>query len=407
MSKAKYAYVGVVTLLLICCIVAMIVWKNSWLGRMKSYEMVAEFQSISGLLVNAVVKYRGYTIGRVKQIIPGQKKIDVVFFVNNNYKIPRGSIVKITFDGLVGERFMEIVPNVSATQFYANGDVIPGETSSGLADFIDVGTKNLEELRVIISTLATVFGNQDISVALKELVYSLQETAENMEKIVQEISGIKASKKIDRILNQTEHFLTTVNSSLSEDDYKRIHSILKNIEAFSIGLKEITEDGKIKESVISTLDETRSTFQTSRTLLETVTKIRLITSLSLDKYMGPKDLMVYNINFDFRLDDAWLGFGFSNFSETDQLMNILFNLPLDADTYLRLGLFKLKPGLGITYIFPNTSLMLKLSLYRIENPFLDLSLHYKIYDRFMLNLGYDELNHSSRIGFFGVSYFGK
>ena len=81
MSNKNYFYVGLVTLLLFLSIVSLILWKNSVFTRVKSYELIGEFEAINGLLENAIVKYRGYPIGRVTKIAPYQKNIQVHFFV--------------------------------------------------------------------------------------------------------------------------------------------------------------------------------------------------------------------------------------------------------------------------------------------------------------------------------------
>ena len=116
----------------------------------------------------------GTRVGRVTKIVPKQKTIEVYFFINEEYKIPKGSTVKIIFDGLVGEKYMEVLPNPTTDQFYNSGDRIVEYSSSGLSDFIDVGTQNLVELKSILKTMASVFGSEEISYALKEVVFSMQ-----------------------------------------------------------------------------------------------------------------------------------------------------------------------------------------------------------------------------------------
>ena len=110
--------------MLLMGIVSLVLWKNSVFTRVKSYELIGEFEAINGLLENAIVKYRGYPIGRVTKIAPYQKNIQVHFFVQEDYKIPKGSTVKIIFDGLVGEKYMEIIPN-PLTTFLITHNIMP------------------------------------------------------------------------------------------------------------------------------------------------------------------------------------------------------------------------------------------------------------------------------------------
>ena len=248
---------------------------------------------------------------------------------------------------------MEIVPDLNTSSFYEPGGRLSGTTSSGLSDFIDVGTKNLEELKTIIKAMSSVFGSEDISFALKELVFSLQDTAENMEKIVSELSKISSSNKISKILNETEQLLLNINHAVGKEDYEKLSDIIQNLEVFSQGLKDLTEDGELKESVILTLDETRSTFEKSNSFFNTLSKIKLLTGASLNSYGQPKAHLIYNLDFNFWLENSWLGFGVSNYYNQDQLMNILVNFPLQENIRLSWGLMKLSPGVGMTYAFQN------------------------------------------------------
>ena len=45
---------------------------------------------------------------------------------------------------------MEIIPNKREKNMLVDGSRITGFSSSGLSDFIDVGTQNLEELQLIL-----------------------------------------------------------------------------------------------------------------------------------------------------------------------------------------------------------------------------------------------------------------
>ena len=142
MSKNNNFLVGLVTVVLTVCLLMLILWKNNTFKKISSYELIGEFNSINGLLNNAVVKYRGYPVGRVTLIRPYPTMIEVTFYVNDDFNIPTDSTVKVIFDGLVGEKYLEIIPNPNSSQMCANGDRLVGYATSGLSDFIDVGTQN-------------------------------------------------------------------------------------------------------------------------------------------------------------------------------------------------------------------------------------------------------------------------
>jgi phospholipid/cholesterol/gamma-HCH transport system substrate-binding protein len=408
MSNKGYFYVGIVSFLLFAGIFSLVLWKNSIFTRVKSYQLIGEFTSISGLLENAVVKYRGYPIGRVTQIIPDQKSIYVYFFVDSKYNIPKGSEVKIVFDGLVGEKYMEILPNKTSQTFYKNGDIISGYSSSGLSDFIEVGTKNLEELQVVIESISTVFGDREVASAMRDLVFSLKKAVNNMDEMIDNLSDIAASEKLKNIMSQVEVLLTGINGAISKEEYEKIAKIIKNFELFSEDLKNLTNDNELKTAMISTLKETHSTFQQSSSFLQTISRIELLTGVDFNyKFNSPdRDFLIYQMNFNFWLDNAYLNFGFSNYFDHDKLTHVLLNLPFNESTRFYYGLIRSSPGFGIKHHFPYTHLSTSFNMYNFESPFFDIGIHYKVLNQLFMNLGYFELNKPSRAAFIGLSIHG-
>ncbi|MEC8677319.1 MAG: MlaD family protein [Candidatus Margulisiibacteriota bacterium] len=393
-----------ISLLLIAAIGVLIIWKNSLFQRVTSYQLVGEFSSISGLLENSLVKYRGYPVGRVTKIFPKPKNIEVYFFVDSDYQIPVGSTVKIVYDGLVGEKFVEIIPNKSSTTYYAPNDRLLGSSSAGLADFIDVGTQNLLEVQAILKTLADVFGNENISVALKDMVFSMQDAANNMNKVIRQLSKISSSDKVGSILTEAEKVLKGLNAALDTDDYEKINQIIANFEEFSRELNNITKDGELKDSLIQTLDETRNTFQYSNNFFQTVADIRVLTSADFNYKMNDDSFMVYTLNIDFVLYKSFLNLGFSNYFENDKLINFILNTPMNNQTYLKYGVIKSSPGFGFRHRYASLPIATTLLFYNIEDPYIDLQLDYLMMERIFLISGYNEVNKDSRSVFLGLSF---
>jgi ABC-type transporter Mla subunit MlaD len=405
-SQKNLAWIGFVTLSLFSMLVVLILWKNSMFTKVQSYELIGEFESINGLLSNAVVKYRGYPVGRVTNIIPNQKNIEVYFFIHDDYAVPAGSTLKIVFDGLVGEKYMEIIPNPNAKKNYSSGDRIPGYSTAGLSDFIDVGTQNLMELKSIIKTMASVFGNEEISTALRDVVFSMRGAAENMEEVIKEMRKISGSEKIGRIVTQLDTLLTNINNALNAEDLQKINATISNLEVFSVELKELVSDGELKTSILETFKETQTTFKQSSNFLNTISSIELLTSADFQYNQTSNDSILYLLNFNFWLHNTYLNFGFSNYVDNqDSLVNVLLNVPYNDSVRLHYGLIRSKPGVGFLFSFEGLPLSTGMSVYDFGSPYIDASIHYKIFSSIWLKSGFYELNKDTRSFFFGVSFF--
>jgi phospholipid/cholesterol/gamma-HCH transport system substrate-binding protein len=77
------------------------------------YLVTAVFPSIAGLKNGALVEIAGVQIGRVKQITLDNYKAKVVLSVNGTVQLQDDSIARIKTKGLLGEKYIDIVPGGS------------------------------------------------------------------------------------------------------------------------------------------------------------------------------------------------------------------------------------------------------------------------------------------------------
>ena len=91
--------------------------------------------------------------------------------------------------GLLGKKYMEIIPNKREKNMLVDGSRITGFSSSGLLILLMLEHKP-EELQLILKTMSSVFGTKETSSALKDIVSSMKDAAANMEVIIKELSRI-------------------------------------------------------------------------------------------------------------------------------------------------------------------------------------------------------------------------
>ena len=262
------------------------------------------------------------------------------------------------------------------------------------------------ELQAILNTMADVFGNEDISLAIKDMVFNLKTTANNMNQIIEELSKISSSNRVSNILEETETLLSNLNQTLSKDDYEKIKRVIDNFEEFSNDLKEITNDDQLKTSLLSTLEETRSTFSQSNSFFNTLRNIELKTSAGLNHIYNSTSsgYLMYLVNIDFYLNASFLNFGISNFNKKDQLMTILVNSPLDQQWWFKYGINKESPGFGIMYRQKNIPLSGSMIFYNIDDVDIDMDISYNIYRRWSLAAGGFQINKPLRAIYIGASF---
>ncbi len=78
----------------------------------KTYSVSARFDNIGGLKVRAPIKSAGVTVGRIAQISFDDQsfRANVVLELEEQYKFPKDSSVKILTSGLLGEQYVGLEP---------------------------------------------------------------------------------------------------------------------------------------------------------------------------------------------------------------------------------------------------------------------------------------------------------
>ena len=124
MEKAKLELiVGVFVLIGIACLA----YLSIKLGKLEViggdvYEIVAQFDTASGLKAGASIEIAGVEVGRVRGITLNDDRAAVLLVVNNGVKLYSDTIASIKTRGIIGEKFLALSPG-------GGGDPLkPGET---------------------------------------------------------------------------------------------------------------------------------------------------------------------------------------------------------------------------------------------------------------------------------------
>ena len=391
-------------------IATLLIWKSGIFLRAGGYELKGRFSTVNGLLPGADVRYRGYKVGRVFSIKPSPDHIEVSFRVRQGTNIPKNSKLRVLFDGLIGEKYMGVIPNTNEKVFSKSGDILSGSSSLGLASFVDVGTQSLKHARDIAANLKTILNNEDVSKGLMNALLNLEQITEKLDTLVGEVTtvtkaaGFKemmtsltgitkslqkatdtlfadedlsnsikqvAQNSID-ISNDLKSFSGAVKTGLiDKGTFDNLDEIIKNLDSFSRKLNGfIPEAGKDGDAPV-----------TGNSVIEKA--VKAVSSLSRMELKGRYD---------------------TEFSSSEN--NMSFGLGLDLTSMLtgRYGLLFTQPGLGIDLIpFPN--LMVSLDMYNLNKVELDIQARYIFWKKFGVLLGarrdaqQDELFKNIIVGF--------
>ena len=171
---------------LILAVIIFIVGDIAEMFRKPGYVLNVQIGSALGLEKSSDVKMAGIRIGYVKDIVLDQRRARVVMNIYPKFKVPRGSRATLASLGLLGERFMEIVPSGEAEY------LAPGETLEALptVSFDQIGSMFLsisDEIKQLSASLRDVL-NKDVSADFRR-------TLENLSTLTSELSSFVSQNK--------------------------------------------------------------------------------------------------------------------------------------------------------------------------------------------------------------------
>ena len=127
------------------------------LGKMElvgsdNYVVYARFDSVSGLKPDSNVEIAGVSIGRVKSIEldPKEKVAIVALKISNKIKLEEDCIASIKTRGLIGDKFVKIIPGGSDNYLKPGDIIVDTESAVDIEDLIGkyvfggVGNENNE-----------------------------------------------------------------------------------------------------------------------------------------------------------------------------------------------------------------------------------------------------------------------
>jgi phospholipid/cholesterol/gamma-HCH transport system substrate-binding protein len=133
------AAVGVFLLIGIICVgyLSIRLGKMEWTGD-KYYPLFARFQSVSGLIVGAHVELAGVHVGKVDSITLDPKMLVAVveLKIQKNLKLSDDVIASVKTSGLIGDKYIELVPGNSDRILKPGGLITETESAVNLESLI-------------------------------------------------------------------------------------------------------------------------------------------------------------------------------------------------------------------------------------------------------------------------------
>jgi phospholipid/cholesterol/gamma-HCH transport system substrate-binding protein len=278
-KKKTYFMVGLFVIIGVLLGVSAIVWVSATQYFQKGSTFVTYFdESVQGLQVDSIVKYRGVDIGRVQKIrvAPDYKLIEVVMKIDFKGEVVRDFVANLSLAGITGIVFVELdtkkPENVKSPKitFRTEYPVILSRTSdiqqisSGVNNIVEkirqVDFKGISDQIIHTTKAMETFLSGD---RMKGILSSLESVANNLENITDKVNNIVKKGMVDDLLVEARDTIKEARAVITktkeeinalhiaettgkadkfiEDTTKKVQGVVTEIQVTSENLRRVSE----------------------------------------------------------------------------------------------------------------------------------------------------------------------
>lgn len=268
-TKVNYVVVGLFALLLSAAMVAGVLW----LSAGKQYNMVFDTyvanmnESVSGLNLNAPVKYRGVEVGQVRMISldkSNPEQVRLEFAIERGIPIKQDTIATLKSQGLTGIAYIELSGGSSASPLLEpkrlppypvikTGPSLMGRLDNALSSLLNNLNKTTENLNALLddeNRMVLKHTLADVSVLTRTLAShkeDLDKSASNAAQITAQLPQLiekigRATEALEKMAKDTSRASISVRKTMDDvgPDAKRFaNDGLPELERMMVSLREM------------------------------------------------------------------------------------------------------------------------------------------------------------------------
>ncbi len=256
--------------------------------REDGYRLYTHVQTAAGLEKNASIRVAGVEVGRVESIGLDRFKAKIAMQMKKAVQIPGGSKLFVRSIGLLGEKYVEIIPGEGPAIIAADGEIEEGGPSVDI-DRVLVQLSSIGgDIKSVTQSLSKTLGGEKGEQAIQEIVTGARETMTNLKgitqtiqkgegtlgKLVKDESLYREVKDTVASLNQVTQTIGKGEGTLgrlvkdeslyveAKETLSSLNKIAKSIESGEGTLGKLAKDETLYERTKEAMEEARSTFAT-------------------------------------------------------------------------------------------------------------------------------------------------
>ncbi len=391
----------------------------------------ANFKQVLGLSPQADVKLNGINIGKVEDLIATGGAVTVVMRVKPDTKIPLDSKVTITSVGVMGEKFVNIIPSTDNGEYVKSGDYLFGVEEAGMNAMFENLNKVMGKVEDLLGSVQQIVGDDTFKKSVVVMSDNLKNASENLNgmmatfnrmatnnednvnQMIEQMNGILSS--MNRSMETVEHMTKNIDSfagdpQTAEDlrtTLKNIADTTQNVAHMAESMDKVVSDQKVADDLKATISNARSITERADNILgkvegvaDTASSIEVTPSVDV-LYSGGESNWKTNFNVDITSGDTSLDIGAESIGDGTKF-NAQVGKKFGTDFGARAGIIAGKPGLGVD-AYASDKWKFSAEAYDINDVKVRLKTQYKVSDSTYILGEWHDINHrDERAAYLGI-----
>ena len=341
------------------------------LGGSSGYALYAGFRQVVGIEPQSTVRLSGVPVGSVRSVANDGGGVTVAMDIKGDVKIPRGSRVTIGSAGVMGEKFINILPAGAENGWVADGDYLIGEDEAGMDTLMAGLDKTLGQVQELLGTVNDVLGNKDLQHSLVQSMVNIQSMTQRMDRTMAALESLAVENKgqvtqmitqlnaatasMDRTMSSVEATMKNLETvGADPQTAENIRQILSNMTDASArvvritqGLENVVADEKTQEDLKATIHNARQLTERAGGMMKKVSEIEVKPQMDV-LYSGGGHDWKTDFNLDVgRKNGAFMRLGVDDIGNENDV-NAQIGTKFSQGRFgVRGGVVNGQPGLGL------------------------------------------------------------
>ncbi len=348
-------------------------------GADDDMTLYAGFRQVVGLQDQSSVQLSGVPIGSVAEIKNDGAGVTVTLKVDPEVKIPKNSAVTISSSGVMGEKFINILPSKDDGNYLQNGDYLYGTEEADMNAVFESVDKVMSKVEELLTSVQTILGDKTFQTSVVEMSKNMKDASANMNTLMSSLAKMATENEgnVAQVMDQLNATLASVTRSMENIEHmtnnldqfagnpqtvedlqstlKNISDTSKNVAAMAENMNKFAGDPKVAEDLKITVSNAKSLTERADKILgkvqgatDKISKVDVKPSVEV-LYSGKKSDWNTNLNVAVSSGDVSLNLGAEDIGDGTKLnaqVGKKFN-----DLGVHAGIISGKPGVGLDGYF--------------------------------------------------------